>query len=155
MLYLEVGGQRGAGHPSTQARPEDGFTLIELLIVLVVIGILLLVAVPSYLGFRDRASDTVAKANIRAAAPAAEMFGFDNVGAKGDADGKKGTSGYKGMTAALLRLYDSGISPTITVVKGKTKQNVYCLRADVNGRTWSALGPGISDQSFKFNKKCK
>ncbi len=134
---------------------EHAFTLVELLIVLVVIGIVLLVAVPSYIGFRDRASDTAAKANIRAALPAIEMFAFLNDGTKGDADGKKGTRGYKGMSVDFLRLIDAGISDSLTVVNGKTKENVYCLRADVNGRTWSALGPEITDQSYKANKNCK
>ncbi len=135
---------------------QRGFTLIELLIVLVIVAILLAVAVPSYLGFRTRAADTAAKANIRAAAPAAEMFAADNIGAKGDADNKKNTVGYKGMTAGLLRTnYDAGLANTLAVVSGKTTATAYCLTATESGRTWSAMGPGISDQSFKNNKNCK
>jgi len=44
---------------------HEGFTLPELLIVVTVVGILLAIAVPSYLGFVKKASGTASAANTR------------------------------------------------------------------------------------------
>src|SRR5437763_13497171 len=94
------------------ARDESGFTLIELLVVLIIIGVLLAIAIPSYPGFQKKTQQTAAMSDVRSAIPDAEPYYSDN-------------NSYTGMTAALLKsTYESGLVISSAGVVGAKPENV-------------------------------
>ena len=112
---------------------EEGFTLIELMVVVLIIAILLAIAIPTFLGARDRANDRAAQSSLRNGLTAAKTLFTDN-------------QDYTTATSASLQVIEPSIS---FVATGVASTDFKMVSVDpVSATSWVASAKSKSGTCF-------
>ncbi|MDI6105317.1 prepilin-type N-terminal cleavage/methylation domain-containing protein [Actinoplanes sp. NEAU-A12] len=125
---------------------DEGFTLIELLVVVVIIGVLVAIAVPVYLNYRQGAADKSAQSDVRGAISAVEQY-YTNNGNKFPASKSEETGDAKVLELPPLNA-TGGAKATITL-SDKTKLAYY--KVDEKSYRICATNTGGSDKYFLYD----
>jgi type IV pilus assembly protein PilA len=114
---------------------EEGFTLVELLVVMLILGILAAIAIPSFFNQRDKARDADAKSAVRTAQTAMETYATDNGGSYVGADAADLRGIEETLSAANLAPAPVVAADSYTVSVTSDTGNVFNIARNAAGGT--------------------